>query len=123
MSNHKIDQHKNIAWEWIKAFNDHDLEKLLSLYAEDAVHFSPKLKLREPQTNGKIKGKTALRKWWQDAFERLPTLHYELKNLVADEAQVVMEYLRQVEAETDMMVAEILEIENMLIIRSRVYHG
>ncbi len=66
-----------IAEEWFDAFNAHDLEKLLTLYSDDARHYSPKLKLRRPGTNGYIVGKEALRQWWQDAFERLPTLRYE----------------------------------------------
>ncbi len=119
----KADQNKQIALNWIDAFNKHDLEKLLELYAEDAVHFSPKLKTREPQTNGWIKGKPALRLWWEDAFKRLPSLQYLLQNLVINEEQLLMEYLRKVEGENDMMVAEILEIKDQLIVRSRVYHG
>jgi hypothetical protein len=34
-----------------------------------------------------------------------------------------MEYVRQVEGEEDMLVAEVLEIEAGKIIFSRVYHG
>ena len=119
----KIEQNKQIALNWIDAFNEHDLEKLLNLYAGDAIHFSPKLKLREPQTNGWIKGKPLLRSWWADAFTRLPLLQYQLQNLIIDEGQILMEYLRKVPGEPDMMVAEILEIGDGLIVRSRVYHG
>jgi hypothetical protein len=114
---------EKLALNWIAAFNAHDIEKLLALYAEDAVHFSPKLKVRLPETNGWISGKPALRSWWEDAFLRLPTLHYELKNLIVNNEQLLMEYLRKVPGEVDMMVAEILEINNGSIIRSRVYHA
>jgi hypothetical protein len=38
----------------------------LSLYDDDAAHFSPKLKLLKPETNGLINGKQSLREWWQD---------------------------------------------------------
>ena len=113
----------NIALKWIEAFNEHDLEKLLQLYDEQAAHFSPKLKSRHPETEGWISGKTALRSWWEDAFYRLPTLQYKLLNLLGDERQVLMEYQRTVVGEPIMMVAEILEIENGLIVKSRVYHG
>jgi len=112
-----------LAHRWIDAFNSYSLEKLLELYSEDAVHHSPKLQLRQPETGGKIQGREAMRSWWADAFERLPTLRYELVNLIADDKMVLMEYKRTVTGEPDMMVAEILEIEAGLIIRSRVYHG
>ena len=114
---------KNIAKLWFKAFNEHDLENLLSLYDDNAEHFSPKLKIREPETNGLIQGKDALRNWWKDCFERLPTLHYEVQKLTADSEQVFMEYIRKVEGEEDMNIGEVLEIENGKIIFSRVYHG
>jgi len=114
---------KQIATKWFEAFNAHDLEKLLSLYDDSAQHFSPKLKIRKPETQGLIKGKQALREWWQDAFDRLPSLQYEVIKLTADEEQVFMEYIRHVAGEEDLSVGEVLQIENDLIVFSRVYHG
>lgn len=113
----------DIALRWFEAFNEHDLEKLLSLYNEHAEHYSPKLKLRQPETNGKVVGKSALRAWWQDAFDRLPSLRYSVNSLTANNERVFMEYTRIVTGEADMQVAEVLEIEAGLIIASRVYHG
>ncbi len=116
--------HKNeqIATEWLAAFNDHDLERLLNLYDDEAVHYSPKLKLRQPETNGFVAGKAALRAWWKDAFERLPELHYKVTTLTANDNRVFMEYTRQVPGEDNMPVAEVLEIKEK-IVASRVYHG
>ena len=114
---------EQIALKWFEAFNEHNLENLLSLYSDNAQHFSPKLKIRQPETNGLIIGKNALRTWWADAFERLPNLHYKVTSLTANEQRVFMEYIRQVPMENDMLVAEVLEIDNGLIIASRVYHG
>ena len=112
-----------IAQEWFAAFNGHDLEGLLALYADDAQHYSPKLKLRQPETHGLISGKAALRSWWADSFERLPTLRYEPTQFIADEGKVFMEYTRYVDGEEPMTVGEVLEISNGLIIASRVYHS
>lgn len=118
-----IQINKQIATKWFAAFNEHDLEKLLSLYNDNAQHFSPKLKIRKPETQGLIKGKVSLREWWQDAFDRLPSLQYEVVKLTADEEQVFMEYIRHVEGEEDLSVGEVLQINNGLIVFSRVYHG
>lgn len=112
-----------IAVEWFAAFNAHDLERLLLLYDENAVHYSPKLKVRQPDTKGLIKGKDALRSWWKDSFERLPSLRYEPTSFTASNERVIMEYVRHLEREDDMLVAEVLEIKNGKIIASRVYHG
>jgi limonene-1,2-epoxide hydrolase len=116
-------QNKEIAIKWFAAFNEHNLENLLSLYDVNAQHYSPKLKIRQPETKGLIQGKNALRAWWKDAFDRLPTLKYEVIKLTADEEQVFMEYTRFAEGEEPLGVGEVLEIENGTIVASRVYHG
>lgn len=114
---------QSIAFRWFDAFNNHQLEQLLSLYDEEAKHFSPKLKIRKPETNGLVEGKSALREWWQDAFERLPSLRYKVTSLTANGDRVFMEYVRNVDGEDDMLVAEVLEVKDGKIIASRVYHG
>ena len=116
-------QLEQIAIKWFDAFNTKNLEQLLALYDDEAQHFSPKLKIRQPETNGLIIGKEAMRVWWQDAFDRLPKLHYKVTSLTANTKRVFMEYIRQVELEEDMLVAEVLEIKNGKIVFSRVYHG
>jgi hypothetical protein len=112
-----------IALAWFEAFNAHDLERLLALYHDDAEHYSPKLKLRKPETNGFIKGKSALRSWWRDSFDRLPSLKYEVVSLTANDERVFMEYIRHVEGEGDLQVGEVLEITADKIRASRVYHS
>ena len=113
----------NIAHQWFDAFNAHDLEKLLALYADDAQHYSPKLKLRQPKTQGLISGKDALHSWWRDSFDRLPSLRYEPTRFIADDERVFMEYTRFVDGEDSMTVGEVLEIKDGLIVASRVYHS
>ena len=116
-------QLQSIAIKWFDAFNSKNLDRLLDLYDDEAQHFSPKLKIRQPETKGLIIGKGAMRVWWQDAFDRLPTLHYKVTSLTANTDRVFMEYTRQVEGEDDMLVAEVLEIKDGKIVLSRVYHG
>ena len=113
----------SIAMFWFEAFNAHNLEKLLSLYDDEAQHFSPKLKIRQPETNGLVTGKEALRTWWKDSFDRLPSLHYKVTSLTSNADRVFMEYIRMVENEENMLVAEVLEIKEGRIVFSRVYHG
>ncbi len=116
-------QNLSIAHKWFDAFNNHNLEQLLSLYDEEAEHFSPKLKIKKPETNGLVQGKPALFEWWASAFETIPTLHYRVTSLTADANRVFMEYVRTVKNEPDMLVAEVLEIKDGKIVFSRVYHG
>jgi SnoaL-like domain len=119
-SNHPFEQ---IALKWFEAFNEHDLEKLLNLYDQNAEHYSPKLKIKQPASNGLIIGKPALRSWWKSAFASIPELHYKVTSLTANENRVFMEYIRQAPSEPDLLVAEVLIIKNNLIVASKVYHG
>lgn len=108
---------------WFAAFNTKNLDLLLSLYHDDAEHFSPKLKIRQPETNGLIKGKAQLRSWWQDAFDRLPGLKYVPNYSISDDNSVFVEYLRTVPGEDDLIVGEVLFFEKGLIVRSKVFHS
>ena len=112
-----------IAFKWFDAFNNHNIEQLLSLYDEEAEHYSPKLKIKQPESNGLIIGKQALRKWWENAFENLPTLQYKVKSFTANSDRIFMEYLRTVDGEEDLLIAEVLDVKDNKIIASRVYHG
>jgi predicted SnoaL-like aldol condensation-catalyzing enzyme len=114
---------QSIAFKWFDAFNNHNLEQLLSLYDDIAEHYSPKLKIHKPETNGLVVGKQALRNWWQDAFDRLPSLNYKVTSLTANGDRVFMEYIRSDAGEDDMLVAEVLIVRDGKIIASRVYHG
>ena len=116
-------QLQSIAIKWFDASNSKNLDKLLELYDDEAQHFSPKLKIRQPETNGLVVGKDALRSWWKDAFDRLPSLQYKVTSLTSNSDRVFMEYIRTVENEPEMLVAEVLEIKDGKIIFSRVYHG
>jgi hypothetical protein len=111
-----------IASQWMKFFNDKELDKLLSLYDDEAEHYSPKLKVRHPETNGLIKGKAALHAWWKDAFDRLPTLHYTPVRFTPYHDRVFMEYTRHVVNEEDLHIGEMLEIKNGKITTSAVFH-
>jgi hypothetical protein len=109
--------------KWFEGFNAKNLDLLLSLYSDHAEHFSPKLKIRKPETEGLIKGKEQLREWWKEAFERLPELHYQPNYYIADDKSVFVEYIRTVPGEDDLIVGEVLFFENSLIIKSKVFHS
>lgn len=113
----------SIARAWLRAFNAHDVEALVALYAEDCTHTSPKIRVLHPETGGKLVGRQALAEWWRGANARLPGLRYEETALTANDERVFMEYLRHAPGEPPMPVAEVLEVRNGRIVASRVYHG
>jgi 8-oxo-dGTP diphosphatase len=112
-----------VARQWLKHFNAKDLDALLSLYAEKAVHTSPKLREREPSTCGRIAGKAALRTWWHDAFTRLPSLRYTERHVTTSGNRVFLEYVRTVDGQDDLIVAELFVVQRNRIVESHVFHG
>jgi heme-degrading monooxygenase HmoA/ketosteroid isomerase-like protein len=112
-----------IAERWLACFEARDLDGLLALYADDATHTSPKIRTRDPETGGKLRGKPALRAWWADSFARLPGLRYVPTTITADGDRAIVEYTRQLAGEPDLPIAETFELAHGLIIASRVYHG
>ena len=115
---------QELAERWLACFNAKDLDGLLRLYADDAVHLSPKLKVKKPETAGFVRGQSALRAWWSEAFSQLPTLHYEKKAITAGADRVLLEYTRVLNGEAPIGVAEVFEVGAAgKITSSRVYHG
>ncbi|HEX4453478.1 MAG TPA: nuclear transport factor 2 family protein [Kofleriaceae bacterium] len=112
-----------IAERWLDRFEARDLDGLLALYADDATHSSPKIRVRHPETGGKLVGKPALRAWWADSFERLPALRYIPTSITADADRALLEYIRRLPGEADLPIAEVFDIERGLIVASRVFHG
>jgi ketosteroid isomerase-like protein len=114
---------KTIAEAWLAAFNAHDVDALVALYAEDATHTSPKIRALHPDSGGQLRGQAALHRWWTEANLRLPNLRYEALAITADGRRAIIEYLRHAPNEPPMPVAEAFEVAGGRIVASRVYHG
>ena len=67
------------AREWIAAWNAHDLERVLAHYAADVELSSPLAAERVPDSGGSVRGKAALRAYWEPALAANPDLHFELE--------------------------------------------
>jgi hypothetical protein len=114
---------EHVVREWLAAFNRGDADAMVALYADDAQHTSPRLRDARPASGGRLVGKAALRRWWQEAFDNLPGIRYELVNLIPGEGIVAFEYVRHRPGEAGMQVAEVFEIREGKIVRSHVYLG
>jgi len=112
-----------VARMWLRHFNSHDVDSLVSLYADDATHTSPKIRTLHPETDGKLIGKASLSAWWKDSNARLPGLRYQETALTANDERVFLEYLRHAPDGEPTPVAEVFEIHGGKIVASRVYHG
>jgi ketosteroid isomerase-like protein len=67
--------------EWMAAWNDHDLERILGHYADDVEYYSPFIaQMAEPGGPGadeRLVGKAAVAAYFADALGRYPDLHFE----------------------------------------------
>lgn len=111
---------ESIAQQWIDAFNKHEVDTLLSLYDDNARHYSPRVEEERPETEGWLEGKDQLREWWQRNFDELPSLRYKLCDSLKSRDCVVMIYIREVSGQPKKQVFEYLKIKDDLIIESRV---
>ena len=67
---------RTFAEGWLAAWNDHDLEQILSLHAPDIVFLSPVAERRAG--SGRVEGIDKLRRYWAAWFEAEPGLKFEL---------------------------------------------
>jgi hypothetical protein len=82
-----------IAQEWVEAFNAHDLERILSHYA-DSVELKSLLVtklLGDPA--GTVRGKPALRSYFAKGLAAAPDLKFELLDVFTGVSSVAV-YLR-----------------------------
>jgi ketosteroid isomerase-like protein len=83
---------QHFAAEWVDAWNAHDLDKILSHYADDFEMNSPVIVQITGETSGKLKGKAAVGAYWQKALERIPDLHFELLHVLLGVGSVTLHY-------------------------------
>ena len=95
----------SFAREWIEAWNSHDLERILSHYSEDFEMASPLIVERMGEPSGVLKGKAAVRPYWEQGLAAQPPLRFELLDVLAGIRSITI-YYRSIGRR---VVAEVLE--------------
>jgi hypothetical protein len=80
------------AKRWVKEWNDHDIEAVLTHFADDVVFTSPLAERLFPQSGGVISGKDALRQYWAEGVRRAPGLRFELLGVYAGTGTIVIRF-------------------------------
>ena len=78
--------------EWIAAWNSHDLERVLAMYAEDSEMTSDRIPALGFDASGTLRGKERIRAYWGMALQRLPNLHFDLIDLYVSPDSVIVFY-------------------------------
>ena len=80
------------AEEWIESWNSHDLDRILSHYADDFEMSSPVIAQLMHEPSGTLRGKEAVRDYWTKALAQRPDLRFELANVFAGADSVTVTY-------------------------------
>lgn len=83
---------RRFADHWIESWNNHDLDAVLSQYADDFEFASPLIAAIAGESSGVLSGKAAVRAYWERALEQIPDLHFELKEVLAGVNSVTLYY-------------------------------
>ena len=94
--------------EWLAAWNAHDLDQILLHYADDVEFVSPFVSKLLGHTDGALRGKAALREYFQRGLAAYPTLRFEFIRLCRGVRSCVLEY-RSV---NNLHAAEVMEFDS-----------
>lgn len=83
---------QQFAREWIDAWNNHDIERVLSHYADDFEMNSPYIVQIAGEPSGRLKGKTAVGVYWSKALVLLPDLRFELISTLVGVNSITLYY-------------------------------
>jgi hypothetical protein len=83
---------RQFAERWIDAWNRHDLDAVLSHYAEDFEFSSPLIVEMLGNASGTLKGKPAVRAYWSTGLQRIPHLHFQLLDVLTGIDQLTLYY-------------------------------
>ncbi|HZR87428.1 MAG TPA: nuclear transport factor 2 family protein [Bradyrhizobium sp.] len=109
---------------WDDALGKRDLEASLALYAEDASIESPLVCHLMQTPEGIVQGKANLRTFIARVFQTNPPQRKRFKKgFFSDGRVLTWEYPRQSPDGDQMELVEVMEIEDGLIRRHRVYWG
>lgn len=112
------EQARQLANDWIAAWNAHDLDRILALYTDDFEMASPYIVQIARRADGRLRGKAAVGDYWRKALEKYPDLHFDLIDVLVGADSVVL-YYRSLGGR---MAAEIFVLDSAGCIASAAAH-
>jgi hypothetical protein len=81
-----------LAEEWIAAWNGHDLDAIMALYAPGVVFQTPTVIDTLGIADGRVSGAGPLREHFARGLERLPDLRFELEGVYVGVRSIAITY-------------------------------
>ncbi len=107
---------QDFVHSWVQAWNAHDLDEVLSHFADDVIFTSPVAAQLLDDSDGVIRGKAALRNYWSEGLRRIPDLRFEVVDVYVGLSTLVINYRNQRNA----LVNEVLIFDGALVVQG---HG
>jgi ketosteroid isomerase-like protein len=85
---------REIAREWIDAWNSHDIDSIMSHYSDDVTLTSPIAVKLLGDESGVVTGKDALRSYFEKGLSAFPDLRFELTEVYAGVGSILVLYRR-----------------------------
>ena len=110
---------------WTKAWNDHNIKEVLSLYSENILFSSPKVKSVHPnRTSATITNKKDLEEYFSLGLSKFSGLQFTPVDYFIKDQKVIFEYYGAPDNKIQWSVIEKFEFNgNGLITKSSVYYG
>jgi ketosteroid isomerase-like protein len=99
------------AEEWAAAWNAHDLDRIVTHYADDVIFSSPHIVRRLGESSGEVHGIDELRAYWGSGLEGESDLHFTVEDVRYSVDTIVINYRNQ----RGHAVAEVLRFRDGLI--------
>ena len=84
--------HKEFAHDWIESWNAHDLDRIMSHYADNVTLTSGKVQQVLGQEGGAVRGKANLRAYFEKRLAMPPKVHFDLVRIYSGVNTLVLEF-------------------------------
>jgi hypothetical protein len=110
--------------KWVKGWTDHNLNSIMSSYAEELEFSSPKIRgFLGENKNNTISSKRELSTYFSAGLERFPNLKFKIMDFTVSDNKVILEYSANLDGKSIVNVIEKFEFENELVKKSGAYYG
>ena len=110
--------------KWVKGWTNHNLNAIMSSYAEELEFSSPKIRaVLGDKKNNTLRSKRELSIYFSAGLERFPNLKFKIIDFTVSDNKVILEYSANLDGKSFVIVIEKLEFENELVKKSGAYYG
>ena len=115
---------------WVTAWNNHDLNAILSMYSDKIEFHSPKIKavvFPDKVSAARITNKKDLAYYWSLALKKFPQIHFTPVEFMIKENKCLLQYIAEIASDAKIMKWSVIEKfefgNNGLIVGSNVFYG